>query len=228
MADASNNSSAIDEATKGNPLGFLVNILSGIAALMTIYSLFSFLYYLYPFYDLNSLVELLRYGPEDAPWPALQAEYQMMVQNGYSLDWLGFSIIDYLRSNLYPFWQFVDLILIRIYGLLGLVVPFFVVTGAFFFYGKTKYEERRRLFKSRSATILYYALGLRFFLYSIIALYVAIPFGGFLPFIGECPISIEIFGIAIWLSNPVYFFFPVASIGSLIAFAFGMHFTTGD
>lgn len=170
-------------------------------------SLGSFLMFVFRVIWDGGLKAFMSGSPVEAEWGPLVAEKKMYLAHGYDLSWMNLAILEDVREMAYPFFQFWDLFLLRLYGLWQMI-PFVAVLGLLaVFEGRIAYGKKKEQFANISST-RYHLFGRMTVLVGAIAsIFLAFPFGDTLPYIGTVPVYVSFSVLAldfhIWLSNPV-------------------------
>lgn len=201
-----------NDKLQGNPFGYGLYILGILAAVFTLLSLLNFMLYLFhvhnfadlPHLTLETLVER---GLNYEPWPALHNEIKMYLYHDYWLGWLNWDIFKFIRNATYPFSQFLDLFLLRVFGFLIILLPLVILVGVSICIGRIQAYRRKSEFVAVSATFSHIFIQCRFISYAFITAFLSFPFGDHVPYFGYIPIYsvLSIFGheFIVWYSDPV-------------------------
>ena len=214
--------------TKGNPLAFLIHIVSAAAGLLSAWSIASFVLYLYDFQHAPSFLEAISRGANLEPWPALASEIQMYLAHGYNLTWLNTHYLKIIRSMLYPFSQYLDFMALRAFGAMMILPQLFILCATAFCAGRVNHQRKRELFLNCSPTAIHILYQARFLVYSLFGLFMAFHLGGHFPMIGYIPIytSLSFFGFNffVWYSSPVLLLMILATPSFYICYQLASHF----
>lgn len=160
---------------------------------------------------------------EYVSWAPLEREKELYRDAGYSIDWMDGPSVEKLRTVMGPYSIIFELFALRFYGLLT-ILPLVLFTCLFgFCEGRIIYHEKIASFGNLSAT--------RFKLFSLLAvlcfalcfIYISLPFGSELPFLGTIPLTFEVWGHSLWTTAP----YAWAVIFSVFMF-FVVHQITGN
>lgn len=160
---------------------------------------------------------------EYVAWAPLEKEKELYREADYSVDWMDDPSVEKLRTVLGPYSIIFELFALRLYGLLT-ILPLVLFTCLFgFCEGRIVYHEKIASFGNLSAT--------RFKLFSLLAvlcfalcfIYISLPFGSELPFIGTIPLTFEVWGHSLWTTAP----YAWAAIFSVLMFLVA-HQITGN
>lgn len=220
---------AVDK-TKGNPFAYPIYLLGALAGLLSVWSIVGFVLYLYDYQSAANIIDLVKRGPNMQPWPALSLEVWFYQNYGFDLSWLNWKYFKIIRSVLYPFSQYFDLVLIRCYGMLSVVPPLLILCGAAICAGRVNHRHKREKFENVSSTGMHIMLQARFLLYALLTFFLSFSFGAELPILGTIPIysTISIFGSEhyIWYSSPILLFAFVAIPAFYVMYQLSSHFNT--
>lgn len=219
-----------DTSLKGNPFAYPIALLWSLALLLICLSIFMFADHLFELHRGITIVELFQHGPRNPNWPALYTEVHFYSQNGYHLDWINWWVLQYLRSHLFPYSQYADLLMLRVYGLLMVLVPTLFLGATVFCCGRINFHRRRELFLNISSTKVHIMAQFRYVAYALLCMYLFFPFGAMIPLVEvTIPIftQISLFDTTytIWLSNPAHLFFFLAPFVCWICYNVGSHIT---
>jgi len=219
-----------DTSTKGNPFAYPIALIWSATLLLICLSCYMFLDHLFGIQHGVTIVELFDLGPKHPNWPILYTELNLFTQNGYYLDWLNWWILKYMRTHIFPYSQFLDLLLLRVYGVMMVLVPTLILGATTFSCGRINFHRRRELFLNISSTKVHIMSQFRYVAYAIVCMYLFFPFGSMIPLIDvTIPIFIQLslFGstFTIWFSNPTHLFFFLAPFVSWICYHVGSHIT---
>lgn len=160
---------------------------------------------------------------EYVAWAPLEQEKALYREAGYSIDWADGPSVEKLRAVLGPYAIIFELIALRFYGLLT-ILPLVLFTCLFgFCEGRIIYHEKIAGFGNLSATRFKVFSLLAVFCFALCFIYISLPFGSELPFIGTIPLTFEIFGNSLWTTAP----YAWAVIFSVLMFAVA-HQITGN
>ena len=224
------------QAPKKNIASLCRHYLSIFATLFTFFSIVSFADYLYDFRTLRTVSdfrELFHHlaQPTREPWKPLALELQMYIESGYSLAWLNWKFLQVVRGQLFPFSQFLDLWILRVFGILQILVPLILAASGCLCAGMMNHHSKRATFQNISSTKLHIMKHL-FAGFSCVfaSVYLAFPFGTELPIVGlTIPIlsTYSFFGLefSIWYSNPAIAFYILTLLTGSIAYEIGSHLT---
>lgn len=139
---------------------------------------------------------------EYVAWVPLENEKELYRQAGYSVEWLDGPAVDKLRSVLGPYSIIFELFALRLYGLLT-ILPLVLFTCLFgFCEGRIIYHEKIASFGNLSSTRFKVFTLLAVFCFALCFIFITLPFGSELPFIGTIPLTIEIFNQSVWTTAP--------------------------
>ena len=135
-------------------------------------------------------------------WAPLEQEKALYREAGYSIDWMDGSAAGKLRTVMGPYAIIFELLALRLYGLLT-ILPLVAFTCLFgFCEGRIIYHEKIAGFGNLSATRFKVFTLLAVFCFALCFIYVSLPFGSELPFIGTIPLTAEVFGVSLWTTAP--------------------------
>lgn len=135
-------------------------------------------------------------------WAPLEAEKQLYRESGYSIDWMEGPSVERLRSVLGPYAIIFELFALRLYGLLT-ILPLVMFTCLFgFLEGRIIYHEKIASFGNLSATRFKLFTLLAVLCFALCFIYISLPFGSELPFLGTIPLTIEVFDHSLWTTAP--------------------------
>jgi hypothetical protein len=217
------------DRTKGNPFAYPIYLLGALAGLLSFWSLAGFILYLYEVDSWNMLFEAIRQGPNRAPWPALSLEIWFYKQHGFNLNWLNWKYLQIVREMVYPYSQYLDLLLLRMFGTAAIVPPMLILCGAAICAGRVNHRRRKDLFLNVSSTYMHLMLQARFLLFSLLTFFMSFAFGSELPVLGTVPIysTFFVFGreFYVWYSSPMLLFAILAAPAFYVSYQLASHFT---
>lgn len=218
-----------ENKTKGNPFAYPIYLVGAVAGLLSAWSILAFMLYLFDFQNSSSFFEAFQRGPTLEPWSSLSTEIWLYQHHGYNLNWLNWHWFKFVRSNLYPYTQYLDLSLIRAYGFLTILPPLFVLCGTAWFSGRVRHQRIVENFENISSTRVHLLLQSRYLVYSLLFLFLSFHFGH-IPLIGNIPIYIpfSLFGVEsyVWLSSPMMFLVGIAPLAIFVSYNLAKHFTS--
>lgn len=148
-------------------------------------------------------------------WAPLEKEKSLYREAGYAIDWMDGPSVEKLRGALGPYSIIFELFALRFFGLLT-ILPLVLFTCLFgFFEGRIIYHEKIAGFGNLSATRFKLFTLLAVFCFALCFIYISLPFGSELPFIGTIPLTLNILGQPLWTTAP----YGWAVIFSLLLFA---------
>lgn len=144
-------------------------------------------------------------------WPPLEQEKLLYRQNHYDLDWMTSGAMLTGRKLFGPYAALVELVFLRLFGL-AKVFPIILIAALFgFAEGRIAACEKKYSFRNISATRYKLAMIANCCALAISILFITLPFGADLPFIGAFPLTIG----SIWMTSPHLW-------GVLLAFVSGV------
>lgn len=145
----------------------------------------------------------LKSGNKDyVAWAPLENEKELYREAGYSVGWLDGPSVDKLRTVLGPYSIIFELFALRVYGLLT-ILPLVLFTCLFgFCEGRIIYHEKIASFGNLSSTRFKVFTLLAVFCFALCFIFISLPFGSELPFIGTIPLTIDVLGQSVWTTAP--------------------------
>jgi hypothetical protein len=135
-------------------------------------------------------------------WAPLEKEKALYREAGYSIDFMDGPAVEKLRIILGPYAIIFELFALRFYGLLT-ILPLVLFTCLFgFCEGRIIYHEKIASFGNLSATRFKLFTLLAVFCFALCFIYLSLPFGSELPFIGTIPLTTEVLGHSLWTTAP--------------------------
>lgn len=217
---------------KGNPFAGCIRVIRLVTLFFTVCSALSFVAWVLGIYSLKNIPRLFSHGINTAQWPALVAEIQMYEFSGFDISWLGSDGLEQFRRLLWPYSQYIDLLLLRFFGLGSVFVPLLAVCVTTFCSGRIDMHRRRERFIGPSSTQIHIYSQLRYLCYALISFFLSFPFGSEFPVLGYIPIykmlHLGSFQYPLWFSSPSLLFVLVAIPMGFVAFQFGRHLPASD
>lgn len=135
-------------------------------------------------------------------WAPLEKEKSLYREAGYSIDWMDGPSVERLRTAMGPYAIIFELFALRLYGLLT-ILPLVIFTCLFgFCEGRIIYHEKIASFGNLSATRFKLFTLLAVLCFALCFIYISLPFGSDLPFLGTIPLTIEVLGYPLWTTAP--------------------------
>jgi len=139
---------------------------------------------------------------EYVAWAPLEKEKTLYRGAGYAIEFMDGPTVEKLRLVLGPYSIIFELFALRSYGLLT-ILPLVLLTCLFgFCEGRIIYHEKIASFGNLSATRFKVFTLLALFCFALCFIYLSLPFGSELPFVGTIPLTIEVWGHALWITAP--------------------------
>lgn len=135
-------------------------------------------------------------------WAPLEIEKDLYRSGGYDVAWMDGPSVEKLRTVLGPYSIIFELFALRFYGLLT-ILPLVLFTFLFgFCEGRVVYHEKIASFGNLSAVRFKVFTLLAVFCFALCFIFLTLPFGSELPFIGKIPLTVDIFGHPLWVTAP--------------------------
>ena len=144
-------------------------------------------------------------------WEPYALEYALYLDRGYDLSWLEGETVQKVRSVFGKLSAGIELVAIRIYGLMSNVRMFVVITLFVFCAGRVSFHRKVARFENISSTVAFRALKFLFLGLLIALTWAAFPFGVQFPFVGGVPIVADLWLGATWVSSPLVGFWIVGA-----------------
>lgn len=159
-------------------------------------------------------------------WAPYRLEYELYLDRGFDLNWLETEAMDKTRKTLGDVSPFVELILIRLYGLMNFLLPMLIVFCYAVSLGSIRYYNKRFEFKHVSSTFNNASIKVLFTGLPLTLLWAIIPFGIAIPFLGEIPIMSGMPGVGfVWVSSPLLGASVCGFLFCLVGFVLGSNFS---
>lgn len=135
-------------------------------------------------------------------WYSLEREKGLYLEAGYSLAWMEHKLFGALRSALGAYAIIFEMFALRFFGLFQ-ILPFILIAVLFgFAEGRVTYHEKANTFGNVSSTRFRISVLVFVFTIALSFIYVTLPFGSEIPVIGSLPLTIELWGFTLWLTDP--------------------------
>lgn len=157
----------------------------------------------------------------------LTTEIQLYQSIGFQTGWMNIPFLEKIRSVANPYFEIVDLLMLRTYGLLALT-PFFVcIFPIAWFEGAVAYQEKKEEFDNISALGFHLSKKFIVVFFAIGFIFLVIPAG----MIDCIPVvtSFSLFGIHFdfWITNPFNVLFLVGIPMATLIYYMSSNFTKG-
>jgi len=162
-------------------------------------------------------------------WVPLEAEKALYTHYGYDISWTEGRVWSAVRRFLGPWSAFLEMLVLRLFGLLywlPMLVAVLMLAG---FEGRIRYAEKVSGFQNVSSTRYHLFVQAIFGTMALVSGFITFPFGADVPFVGTIPIvheySILGYDGLFWLSSPglatailsIPFFITVYQVSSNLA-----------
>ena len=139
---------------------------------------------------------------EHVVWSPLEVEKNLYRNNGYDIIWMDGPIVEKLRNLLGPYSIIFELFALRFYGLLT-ILPLVLFSFLFgFCEGRIIYHEKIASFGNLSAVRFRVFTFLAVFCFALTFIFLTLPFGAELPFVGTIPLTLNLGGYSVWVTAP--------------------------
>ncbi len=135
-------------------------------------------------------------------WYSLEKEKVLFTEAGYSLSWMNHKLFGTLRSALGAYAIIFEMFALRFFGLFQ-ILPCILIAVLFgFAEGRVAYHEKTNTFGNVSSTR--FRISVLFFAFTIALcfIYVTLTFGSEIPVLGSLPLTVDLFGLTLWLTSP--------------------------